>query len=190
MSIWNIEYALIPFFGWVTVLLGWIIVRQRPEQSKIQLRKAALHARNGGLVHLSAEGKRSLNGELNPYKKGPVVLAIESQAPIYPLYIGGSRHCLPVGEWRIRPGNIVLRYSEPISTKGLTYKGYLTWYNSLLSTPGGAVFWKEVSPAHAPDLVEALEVPKNDPDNPYRYTSAFDLRPFLKEESRAPETPD
>ncbi len=60
MSIWNIEYALIPFFGWVTILLGWIIVRQSPEQSKSQLRKAALHARNGGLVHLSAEGQRKI----------------------------------------------------------------------------------------------------------------------------------
>jgi hypothetical protein len=58
------------------------------------------------------------------------------------------------------------------------------------SPAGGAVFWKEVSPAHAPDLVEALKVLKNDQDNPYRYTSAFDLMPFLKEESNAPETPD
>jgi hypothetical protein len=39
-------------------------------------------------------------------------------------------------------------------------------------------------------LVEALAVLKNDQDSPYRYTSAFDLMPFLKEESSAPETPD
>ena len=122
MSIWNIEYALIPFFGWITVLLGWIIIRQNPQQSKGQLRKAAQHAAQGGLVYLSAEGQRSLDGNLNPYKKGPVVLAIESQAPIHPMYISGSRKCLPAGEWKIRPGKIVIHYLPPISTRGLTYK--------------------------------------------------------------------
>ena len=69
MSIWNIEYALIPFFGWITVLLGWIIIRQNPQQSKAQLGKAAQHAAQGGLVYLSAEGQRSLDGSLNPYKR-------------------------------------------------------------------------------------------------------------------------
>lgn len=122
MSIWNIEYALIPFFGWVTVLLGWIIIRQRPEQAKSQLHKAAQYASKGGLVYLSAEGQRSLDGSLSPYKKGPFVLAIESQAPIHPMYIVGSRECLPVGEWKIRPGKIVIRYLAPISTAGLTYE--------------------------------------------------------------------
>lgn len=121
MSIWNIEYALIPFLGWATSLMGWVIVRQWPKQSKRQLRKAALYAKNGGLILISAEGMRSIDGELMPYKKGAAVLPIESQALIYPLYIAGARHCLPVGEWRIRPGTIVLHYLEPIPTKGLTY---------------------------------------------------------------------
>jgi len=131
MSIWNIEYALIPFFGWVTVLLGWIIIRQRPEQKKRQLRKAAEYAASGGLVYLSAEGQRSLDGSLSPYKKGPIVLAIESQAPILPLYMSGSRECLPVGEWKIRPGNILVRYLPAISTTGLTYEDRNTLLDKL-----------------------------------------------------------
>jgi 1-acyl-sn-glycerol-3-phosphate acyltransferase len=122
MSIWNIEYALIPFFGWVTVILGWIIIRQKVEQSKRQLRKAARYAAQGGLVYLSAEGKRSIDRKLNPYKKGPVVLAIESQALIHPIYMTGSRECLSVGEWKIRPGKIVIHWLPPIATAGLTYE--------------------------------------------------------------------
>lgn len=122
LSIWNFEYALIPFFGWITVLLGWIIVRQRPEQAKRQLRKAAQHAAQGELVYLSAEGQRSTDGSLQPYKKGPIVLAIEAQAPIHPMYIAGSRDCLPAGNWKIRPGKIVVHYLPPISTKGLNYE--------------------------------------------------------------------
>lgn len=121
MSIWNIEYALIPFVGWVSWFLGWVIVRQWPEQSKRQLSKAAAYARSGGLVYLSAEGQRSKDGRLNPYKKGPVVLAIQSQTPIHPLYLHGTRDCLPYGEWRIRPGRVIARYLDPIPTVGLTY---------------------------------------------------------------------
>lgn len=120
-AIWNIEYALIPFFGWISVLVGWVIIRQRPEQAKRQLKKAVKHAAGGGLVYLSAEGQRSIDGSLNPYKKGPIVLAIESQASIHPIYIAGSRACMPVGEWKIRPGKVVIHYLQPISTTGLSY---------------------------------------------------------------------
>lgn len=121
-AIWNIEYALIPFFGWVSFILGWVIVRQNPAQSRKQIDKAAQYAGDGGLVYLSAEGKRSSDGQLSPYKKGPVVMAINAQAPIHPAYMTGSRSCLPPGEWKIRPGKIVLRYLAPIPTKGLSYQ--------------------------------------------------------------------
>ncbi|MGH8187412.1 MAG: lysophospholipid acyltransferase family protein, partial [Steroidobacteraceae bacterium] len=78
LSLWNIEYALIPFFGWIAWALGWVIVRQWPEQARRQLAKAARHAGSGGLVFISAEGQRSRDGGLSPYKKGPAVLAIQS----------------------------------------------------------------------------------------------------------------
>ena len=121
LSIWNIEYALIPFFGWATVFLGWIIVRQKPEQAKRQLGKAVQYVADGGLVYLSLEGQRSVDGSLNAYKKGPVVLAIEAQALIHPLYVSGSRACLPVGDWKIRPGKIVVHWLPPITTEGMSY---------------------------------------------------------------------
>jgi 1-acyl-sn-glycerol-3-phosphate acyltransferase len=49
-------------------------------------------------------------------------LAIESQAPIHPMYVLGSMESLPVGEWEIRPDKIIIRYLPAISTKGLTYE--------------------------------------------------------------------
>jgi len=121
-AIWNIEYALIPLFGWVSFILGWVIVRQSPSQSKRQIEKAAKYAANGGLVYLSAEGKRSVDGSLSPYKKGPVVMAISAQVPIYPVYMVGSRKCMPPGAWKIRPGKIIMRYLAPIPTTGMKYE--------------------------------------------------------------------
>ncbi len=121
-AIWNIEYALIPFFGWVSFILGWVILRQKPAQARRQIAKAANYVANGGLVYLSAEGKRSHDGQLNTYKKGPVVMAINAQAPIHPIYIAGSRNCMPPGAWKIRPGKIILNYLKPIPTAGMTYE--------------------------------------------------------------------
>ena len=84
--------------------------------------------------------------------------------------------------WHLQMESVYRMHQQGLIAE-LSYKGYLTWYNSLLNTPGGAEFWKEVSPAHAPDLVEALEELKRDPENPYRYTSAFELMPFLREDA-------
>ena len=79
--------------------------------------------RQGGIiVGLTAEGRRSEDGRLGPYKKGPVVMAITSQAPIHPVYIAGSRDCMAPGSWKIRPGKVTMRYLVPISTTGMTYE--------------------------------------------------------------------
>lgn len=121
-AIWNIEYALIPVFGWVAWVLGWIIVRQSPEQSQRQLDKAVKYVADGGLVYLSVEGQRSRDGSLSPYKKGPAVLAIQSQTQIVPLLISGSRNCMPYGSWKISPGVITLTLMKPIPMQGLNYE--------------------------------------------------------------------
>jgi hypothetical protein len=63
----------------------------------------------------------------------------------------------------------------------LSYKGWLTWYLGLISTPGGAAWWRESSGAFAPDLIEALEALRQDPENPYHYGNSFDVMPFLRE---------
>jgi hypothetical protein len=93
-----------------------------------------------------------------------------------------TRFAFIMTNWHLQM-EAVFRMHEKGLIAELSFKGYLTWYNSLLNTPGGAAYWREVSSAHAPDLVAALDALKNDPDNPYRYQSAFDTMPFLREES-------
>lgn len=121
-SIWNIEYALIPFVGWASCLYGWVIIRQWPAQARNKLKMAEIYIRKGGLVYLSIEGKRSKDGSLSPYKKGPVVLAIQSQAKIFPVIVHGSADCLPYGEWKICPGEVTIKFLEPFTTEGMRYE--------------------------------------------------------------------
>jgi len=122
MSIWNIEYALIPFVGWVSWIYGWVIIRQWPEQAKRKLEKATLYLRKGGIVYSSIEGKRSKDGSLSAYKKGPVVLAIKANARIIPIVVRGSKDCLPYGKWKIRPGKVIIKFLKEISTDSMTYE--------------------------------------------------------------------
>ena len=70
----------------------------------------------------SNEGKRSKDGLLSPYKKGPVVLAINAKAKIVPVIHSGVQDCLPYGKWRIRPGKVKVRFLEVITTESMQYE--------------------------------------------------------------------
>ena len=122
MSIWNVEYALIPFIGWISWLFGWVIFRQNQKQSRSKFKKAEAYIRQGGVVYLSIEGRRSIDGSLSSYKKGPAILAIQAEANIIPIIVLGSRNCLPFGEWRIRSGKVVLKVLDEVKTDGLNYE--------------------------------------------------------------------
>ena len=76
-----------------------------------------------------AEGTRSDDGVLLPFKKGAAVLALDAQVPIVPVGVAGTRHILPKGSVWIRGGKpVVLRVGKPIPTEGLSmnYRAGLT----------------------------------------------------------------
>lgn len=118
----NIEYALIPVFGWVMCIFCWIIIRQWPKQAKKTMRKVTSFLQRGGNLWISIEGKRSKDGFLSPFKKGPVVIAINAKAKIVPVIHSGAQSCLPYGKWRIRPGTVKIRYLKAISTENMQYE--------------------------------------------------------------------
>jgi len=77
---------------------------------------------SGGNLWISIEGRRSKDGSLSPYKKGPVILAMQAQAKIVPVLIHGTGNCLPRGKWRISPGKVTIRFLEVIPTENMQYE--------------------------------------------------------------------
>jgi 1-acyl-sn-glycerol-3-phosphate acyltransferase len=64
------------------------------------------------------EGTRSRDGKLLRFKKGGFLLAAQSNRPIVPVTINGSRQVLPAGAWRLRGGTVDVTISEPIAVDG------------------------------------------------------------------------
>ncbi len=119
----NIEFALIPFVGWYPALLGGTtIIRQYPEMAKESLKRVVENLKMGETYCISIEGKRcGPDGQLSPYKKGPIVLALESQCDIVPFLTMGELRVWPYGKWILTPGGKIDVIILPkISTKGLT----------------------------------------------------------------------
>lgn len=67
-----------------------------------------------------AEGTRSPDGRLRPFKRGGFTMAIEAGAPIVPVSIAGTQRLLPKGAWKVRPGDVFVRYGTAVDTSSCT----------------------------------------------------------------------
>ncbi len=115
------ELFYIPVFGWVLRLSGFVgIDRSNRERAIQSLEKAAARIRRGRSLLIYAEGTRSTDGMLLPFKKGGFVLAIQAGVPVIPLTVTGSREVLPKGSLRIRPGTITVRVGKPIDPRSFS----------------------------------------------------------------------
>lgn len=63
------------------------------------------------------EGKRSFDGKLLPFKKGPFYLAEECQVPVVPITIVGTHKAWPKGQFAITPGDATVIFHPPIEPK-------------------------------------------------------------------------
>ena len=111
------ELFSIPVFGWAIGLAGFIrIDRDNREAAFQSLDRAAGKIRSGLSVVIFAEGTRSADGRLLPFKKGGFMLALRSGVPVVPVSISGSRAVLARDSLDIRPGSIDVVIGAPVDT--------------------------------------------------------------------------
>lgn len=60
------------------------------------------------------EGTRTINGELQPAKKGVGLLLYNAKVPVIPAYVAGTFRCWPKGKLLPRPGKTSVSYGPPI----------------------------------------------------------------------------
>jgi 1-acyl-sn-glycerol-3-phosphate acyltransferase len=60
------------------------------------------------------EGKRSFDGKMLPFKKGPFYLAMECGVPVVPVTIVGTYEAMPKKRFAIKPGLVRVIFHPPI----------------------------------------------------------------------------
>jgi 1-acyl-sn-glycerol-3-phosphate acyltransferase len=115
------ELFKIPIFGYAMKRAGYISINRFDRKSAIQsLNNAAEIIRNGTSVIIFPEGTRSQNQNIQSFKKGGFVLAIDSGVPIIPVIIHGTWTIMQKKHILVRPGNVVLEIKKPINTSDYT----------------------------------------------------------------------
>jgi 1-acyl-sn-glycerol-3-phosphate acyltransferase len=80
------------------------------------VRAAKEVVKQGLNMTIFVEGKRSFDGKLLPFKKGPFYLAMECGVPVVPVTISGTHQVMPKTRFAINPGTVTVIFHPPIET--------------------------------------------------------------------------
>lgn len=117
------ELGKIPLWGWLLKHGGYILIdRKNPKRAIKSIQKAIEKIKNGVSVLVFAEGTRSIDGKLLPFKRGGFMLAIKSNTPIVPVTILGSHKIMQKHKLEINPGMIEILIDKPIQTENFSGK--------------------------------------------------------------------
>ena len=117
------ELRKIPFMGWAMILGKHIFVNRKNH-------KAALASMEDAIISLRKyprsimifpEGTRSLNGKIKSFKKGGIILAIQTGLPLVPMAVCGTIDVVKKGSLKIYPTPIYLKIGTPINVSEYSY---------------------------------------------------------------------
>ncbi|MBC8346333.1 MAG: 1-acyl-sn-glycerol-3-phosphate acyltransferase [Candidatus Marinimicrobia bacterium] len=124
VAIAKIELKRIPIFGWAMMAGGHFFV-DRTNHSKAlnSLDKAkASMVKNPRSIIIYPEGTRSINGEIKPFKKGGLIMALQMGIPVVPIALCGTRNALGKKGLVLRGQTLELRIGKPILTQHIQYE--------------------------------------------------------------------
>ena len=84
------------------------------------MRAGATALREGRVLNVYPEGRRSFDGQLGVFKKGVAILATELNVPIVPVALDGTHRIWPRGSARIRPAKVKISFGQPIEVRRVT----------------------------------------------------------------------
>ncbi|MGB8580359.1 MAG: lysophospholipid acyltransferase family protein [Candidatus Sulfotelmatobacter sp.] len=112
------ELFNVPILGRAMRMGSLVPVDRGNRDAGIESVKAAKEVVRQGLnMTIYIEGKRSFDGKLLPFKKGPFYLAMECGVPVVPITITGTHYVMPKGRFAIKPGTVTVNFHPPIEPK-------------------------------------------------------------------------
>ena len=114
------ELRKVPGIGFGCKAAGHIFVdRKNPKRARITIQQAIERLGDGIGILFFAEGTRSTDGRLLPFKTGAFRTAIEQQLPVLPVTVIGTNEVLPNKTLRVFPGRTRLVVHPCIETEGM-----------------------------------------------------------------------
>jgi len=99
------------------------VAPKHPGRNRTVLRGEEWLFGHGADLYMAAEGTRSRDGKLLPFKKGPFVLSIQHGVPILPVTLLGTGCAMPKHTLSPRPGvPVACVIHPPVFPEGLEYK--------------------------------------------------------------------
>jgi len=114
----KVSLGNIPFMGWHLRHAGHVLVDRSNPGAGVVKKMARLVASGHSLI-VFPEGTRSVDGAVGRFKGGSFVTALQSELPVVPITIAGSRDIMLKGQLTVRPGGVTLTIHDPIETKGI-----------------------------------------------------------------------
>jgi 1-acyl-sn-glycerol-3-phosphate acyltransferase len=104
-----------PIVGQAFHLAHFVPVDRFNRESAIEsLEKATSALRDGQSFLIYPEGTRSPDGRLQEFKKGTAVMAIKTGVPLVPIACSNAHRVMEKRKLRIKPGDILVEFLEPI----------------------------------------------------------------------------
>ena len=120
------ELFQIPIFGWYLRLARFVPVDRANRARAVEaLQEAGRIIRAGTSLIAFPEGTRSADGRIQPFKKGPFVVAMEAGVPVVPISISGAAALNPKGRLDVRPGVIRVAVGAPLTPRDFSDKNAL-----------------------------------------------------------------
>lgn len=111
----------IPCMGWMMQMAGDIkLVRGNRDSTIEAIAQCRDRLAKQVSVMIFPEGTRSKTQDMLPFKDGAFRLAIESQAPVLPIAVAGTRNAMAKGTFRFLRAKALAQVLEPIDTTGMT----------------------------------------------------------------------
>lgn len=134
VAISKIELKNIPFLGWAMQAAGHIFVNRKNHVSALKSMEKARESmsQNPRSVIIFPEGTRSKDGQILPFKKGGLILAMNLKMEVVPLGIIGTRTLIQ-NKFSSRNDTLKLIFGKPIKTSSLNYVDRNTFVKSVRS---------------------------------------------------------
>lgn len=105
------ELFRIPLLGmWLRWVGSFPVARGQGDMKA--LRTSLRLLKDDAVILLFPEGTRSHDGTLQPLETGVAWLAIQSGAPVLPVYVVGTQRAMPRGAWFPRPYRVIVDFGE------------------------------------------------------------------------------